>query len=241
MDVRILIVEGSDDQHVMWSLLSHHLPKAAEVFVCKPGDEPILGDPGKVKLEKNAGGGGDTMLLKSIAGRLVTSGLERLAVVIDADTKPDDARVRGPKARWDAIRQRLENEGYKSLPKQPDPEGTILELPSVEGRKPLRFGVWIMPDNQSEGMLESFVAQMIRKNDEMLPLVDEFLKSIREPRFSPAHRPKARIHSWLAIQKEPGGPMGRAITDKYLDTDRPLARSFLDWIDKALITDGERP
>jgi len=238
MGVRILMVEGSDDQHVMWSLLSHHLPKAAEIFVCKPGDEPILGEPGKVDLGKSEGGGvdGDTMLLKSIAGRLVTSGLERLAVVIDADTKP-----KGLQARWDAIRQRLENRGYKDLPKTPSPEGTILELPSVEGRKPIRFGVWIMPDNQSEGMIEDFVAQMIRSDDDMLPLVNDLLDSIPEPRFSRAHRPKARIHSWLAIQKEPGGPMGRAITDKYLDTDRPVARSFLDWIHNTLISDGTQP
>lgn len=238
MGVRILMVEGSDDQHVMWSLLSYHLPESSEIFVCKPGDEPDFGNPGQVNVggSKDGGADGDTMLLKSIAARLVTTGLERLVVVIDADN-------RGPQARWDAIRQRLENEGYEGLAKQPNPEGTILELPSVEGRKPLRFGVWIMPDNQSEGMIEDFVTHMIRDDDDMLPLVDDLLDSIPKPRFSPTHRPKARIHSWLAIQKEPGGPMGRAITDKdrYLDTDRPVAKSFLDWINKALISDGSRP
>ena len=235
MGVRILLVEGSDDQHVMWSLFNH-LPENPGIFVCKPGDEPDFGDPGRVKLGESEGGGADGVarLLESIPARLVTSGLERLTVVIDSDDK-------GPQARWDAIRQRLDNEGYKNLARTPTPEGTILELPSVSGRKPLRFGVWIMPDNRSKGMLEDFLAQMIQDDDDMLPLVKDFLKSIPKPHFSPTHRPKARIHSWLAVQEEPGTRMGLAITREYLDANRDVVQPFLKWINHALITDGQRP
>ncbi len=235
MAVRILMVEGNDDQHVMWSLFNH-LPENPGIFVCKPGDEPDFRDPGQVKLGSSEGGGvdGDTRLLESIPARLVTSDLERLAVVIDSDDK-------GPQARWDAIRQQLDNEGYKNLAKNPIPEGTILQLPSVRGRKPLRFGVWIMPDNRSKGMLEDFVAKMIRDDDDMLPLVKDFLKSIPKPHFSSTHRPKARIHSWLAVQKEPGTRMGLAITREYLDANRKAVKPFLKWITDALITDGQQP
>jgi len=235
MGVRILMVEGNNDQHVMWNLF-RLLPESRRIFVCKPGDKPDFEELGEVKLGSSKGGGadGDTELLKSIPARLDTSDLERLAVVIDSDAK-------GPKARWNAIRQQLKNEGYEISTEDPSREGTILELPSVNGRKPLRFGVWIMPDNQSEGMLEDFVAGMIRDGDDVLPLVDGFLESIRKPRFSRTHKPKARIHSWLAVQKEPGGPMGRAIAGDYLDTELPVAKSFLDWINNALITDGNLP
>lgn len=240
MAVRILLVEGNDDQHVMWNLFDHSL-QSSDLFVLRPGDQPHPGKPGLVIRGQGENGGtedngGDTKLLESIPARLDTTGLECLAIVIDADLK-------GPRARWDAIRQRLVDEGYKDLPKRPDPRGTILDLPSRRGRKPLRFGVWIMPDNNKNGMLEDFVAKMIRKDDDMLPRVDGFLESIKQQwRFSQEHLAKARIHSWLAIQKGPGKPMGQAIgAKKYLDMNREVVEPFLKWITDVLITDGQQP
>jgi len=241
MGMRILLVEGNDDQHVMWNLRDRSL-QSSDFFVLRPADQPDLSKPGQViRGQRENGGkddnGGDTKLLESIPARLVTSDLECLAVVIDSDDK-------GPQARWDGIRQRLVNEGYEDLPKHPNPRGTILDLPSRRGRTPLRFGVWIMPDNRSKGIIEDFVVQMIPDDDDMLPQVDDFLESIPEKqrRFHLKHRSKARIHSWLAVQDGPGKPMGQAIgTKKYLDTDRAAVDSFLKWINNALITDGQQP
>lgn len=232
MDVRILLVEGNDDQHVMWNLFKHW-PETQGIFVCKPGDQPDFATPGQVKIGSREGGGldGDAELLKSISARLVASGLERMAIVIDSDEK-------GPQARWDAIRKRLKNEGYEISTECPNPEGTVLELPSVRGRKPIRFGVWIMPDNCSTGMLEDFVIRLIRDDDDMLPRVDGFLDSIPEDRrrYSPAHRPKARMHTWLAVSERPGRPMGQAIgADRGLNAEDPAVDPFLDWLRTALV------
>ncbi|MHC4402303.1 MAG: DUF3226 domain-containing protein [Planctomycetota bacterium] len=230
--VRILLVEGDDDQHVAWNLF-----RARKVpfpfYVLRPRDEPDLGEPGRVILGQASDdeANGDRPLLDSIPARLDTSDLERLAVVVDANDK-------GPQSRWDAIRQRLRNEGYDDLPKSPDPNGTVLDLPGVRGRRPIRFGAWVMPDNQSTGMLEDFVAGLIRDDDEMLPFVKGFLDAIPEQkrRFHPVHRPKARIHSWLAVSERPGRPMGQAIqADKYLDADHPTVEPFLNWIQAALV------
>jgi hypothetical protein len=38
-----------------------------------------------------------------------------------------------------------------------------------------------------------------------------------ERRFGPLAEPKAIIHTWLAWQKEPGKPLGTAITARFLD------------------------
>ncbi|MGH2495980.1 MAG: DUF3226 domain-containing protein [Ktedonobacteraceae bacterium] len=51
-------------------------------------------------------------------------------------------------------------------------------------------------------------------------------------RFRNAHESKARIHTWLAWQKEPGKPMGQAITARYLDADALHARQLIAWIRK---------
>ncbi len=234
MGIRVLLVEGDDDQHVMWNLFECRCP-SSEIYVLRPGDAPDTREPGRVSQERpdsgSEDGGGDTKLLDSIPARLDTSDLERLAVVIDANDK-------GSHARWDAIRQRLENEGYSSLPKSLEQAGTIVNFPSVRGRRPIRFGAWVMPDNQSTGMLEDFVAALIRKNDPMLPSVDDFLDSIPsgQRRFRPQHHPKARIHTWLAVGERPGRPMGQAIkADAQLDANHPTVQPFLDWVQAALV------
>lgn len=225
MGKRVLLVEGKNDQHVMWNLFD--VRQIAEVFEVECPES--LRDPDQ--------SGGIDKLLDAVPRRLLDSDLERLAIVMDANNK-------GPKARWDAIRSRLLNEGYKEVPKNMPEEG-VVEL-SLRPRTPrsVRLAVWVMPDNQSQGMIEDFVAQMIRDDDDVLPLVDDFLASIPEDqqRFSPNHQSKARIHSWLAIQERPGRPMGQAIgAKKHLDPDRPAVDSFLQWINHALITDGQSP
>ncbi len=217
MGDRVLLVEGKDDLHVLSNLFM--VRNVPDVFKTEcPTSDHVADESGGVE-----------KLLDAIPRRLLEKNIERLAVILDADDK-------GPKRRWTQIRVRLKNKGYAEVPKDP-PENGVFDL-SLRPRTPrsVRLAVWIMPDNQSKGMLEDFVAQMVRDDDDMLPRVDGFLESIPEEdrRFSPTHRPKARIHSWLAVQGEPGKPMGQAVK-KYLDTDRPVVDSFLKWINKALI------
>ena len=220
MGKRLLLVEGKDDQHVMWNLFEAR--RVADTFEveCPETD----GDANE--------SGGIERLLDSIRWRLATGELERLAVVVDANHK-------GPAARWQAIRDRLVNAGFDDLPKEHSPNGTVFDL-SLRPQTPrsIRFGVWIMPDNRSSGMLEDFVISLIREDDRKLPLVDGFLDSIPagKDRFTEPHRPKARVHTWLAVGDRPGRPMGQAIkADRQLDANHPTVQPFLDWVQDALV------
>lgn len=67
-----------------------------------------------------------------------------VGVVIDADT--DVA------SRWQSLRDRLVGLGYEGVPDNPDPGGTIVDPP--DGKFLPRVGIWMMPDNQSQGILE---------------------------------------------------------------------------------------
>ncbi len=226
MGKRILLVEGKNDRHVMWNLCE--VRSVPETFKVECPDSDLDADEN----------GGIEKLLDAIPRRLLQSDLERLAVVVDADD-------RDPQARWEAIRGRLEGRGYKDVPTKLGDDGTVFDL-SLRPQTPrsVRFGVWIMPDNRSTGMLEDFVAQLIREDDAMLPFVDRFIESIPDDqrRFKQPHLPKARIHSWLAVSETPGRPMGQAIkADRQLDANNPSVQPFLDWLDQALITDGEQP
>ena len=223
MGRRILLVEGDDDQHVMWNLFQRRdVPERFRV------EQPVP--------ERSADGerasGGDTVLLESLDDWLLESDLECLAVVLDADEK-------GVESRWQSIRHRLLNVGQFQLPQNHAETGIVVDL-SLRPRSPrsIRFAAWIMPDNRSRGMLEDFVIRLIRGDDAMLARVDNFLNSIpsAECRFSSAHLPKARIHTWLAISERPGRPMGQAIaSDKYIDVNHPSVAIFLDWVRRALV------
>jgi hypothetical protein len=48
----------------------------------------------------------------------------------------------------------------------------------------------------------------------------------------PVDHAKALIHTWLAWQKEPGQPMGQAITAKALQSDTAIAAKFVDWLNQ---------
>jgi hypothetical protein len=187
---KILLVEGIDDEHV----LKH---------VCKTRGIPFLDE---IKQQ-----GGVEQLLEKFPVRLKESDIEAVGVIIDADTDLI--------ARWQSLRERLAEAGYQSIPRSPDPEGTIL-FPPADALLP-RVGVWIMPDNQTKGILENFLHFLVPKGD---PLFDHARSSVasipeNERRFSELAQPKAIIHTWLAWQKEPGKPLGTAITARYLDPD----------------------
>lgn len=200
---KVLLVEGTDDEHVVKGLCGQHgLPHLDEI---KP-----LGS-----VEK---------LVEHFPVRLKESGLARLGVVVDADTDVG--------ARWRSLRDRLLRAGYPDVPQVPDPTGTII-LPPADVLAALpRVGVWIMPDNRTSGILEDFLRFLVPQGSPLFEHVDSSLSTIPEGerRFGPLAEPKARIHTWLAWQKEPGKPLGQAITARFLDPTVPQADAFVSWL-----------
>ena len=89
-----------------------------------------------------------------------------------------------------------------------------------------------MPNNNLPGQIEDFVAILIPAGDAIYPLAKSAVEGIPKGvrRFASAHAPKAFIHTWLAWQKDPGTPMGLAITKQYLDAAAPACQPFLSWI-----------
>ncbi len=202
---RLLLVEGPDDEHVVKAICKAHSISVPDAFAIQQKQ-------------------GCDQLLESIPVELKASDRERLAVILDAN----DSLAK----RWDQLTYRLHEAGCAGIPKQPQPEGTVLTV-----SEELRFGVWLMPDNRLPGMLEDFLGFLVPQGDALLPRVDGFLDGIPEDirPFPAAHRCKARIHSWLALQEEPGRPLGQAITYRYLDAQRSVVDPFVKWMRAALV------
>ena len=89
-----------------------------------------------------------------------------------------------------------------------------------------------MPNNQLPGMLEDFVQMLVPDKDKLWQHAVVSVEQIPvEDRLFPAqHEIKAKIHTWLAWQNQPGTPMGQAITNRYLSADTPQALLLIDWL-----------
>jgi hypothetical protein len=201
---RQLLVEGKNDQHVIWALCNQY--QLPENF--------------SVEIPEEKGAGGIEALLDQLPARLDEPKLQTLGIVVDAD--------RDLLARWQSIRDRLSASGYQNIPKIPPPEGWVYapsDLPKI--------GVWLMPNNQITGMLEDFVAHLIPSDDTLYPKAQSILQEIETAginRYTSIHHPKALIHTWLAWQETPGMPMGQAITARVLSYNSQIAIAFIDWL-----------
>lgn len=206
----VLLVEGRDDQHVIWSLLEHYrVPEAFSVNDCDGIDN----------------------LLRDLTLRLTTPTMyKHIGVVMDADEN-----LQG---RYDALRNILDGTGGYDLSQVTLSErGTIIK--PLDENYP-SFGLWLMPDNRSFGMLEDFVMTLADKNDALMDEADTVLASLEARslnRYTPIHRSKAKIHTYLAWQEEPGKPMGQAITSKVLHAESDSAKIFVEWIKSLFITE----
>jgi hypothetical protein len=198
-----LLVEGKDDQHVVWALCGRHqLPDAFAVET--PGSKAD----------------GIDALLDGLSVRLRADNLKTLGIMVDAD--------QNLLARWQSVRDRLSASGYIDIPAQPVSGGWISDQTDLP-----RAGVWLMPDNSATGMLEDFVKRLVPDNDVLLPYAEDVLDEIEQNdwrRYGNNDRPKSLIHTWLAWQEKPGTPMGLAITERALRHDSPLAQAFVAWL-----------
>lgn len=161
-----------------------------------------------------------TNLEQEINVRLKSSELTTLGIVIDADL--DAMKI------WNKI-QKIFSTNTISLPTEIPAEGLIFISTSI------KIGVWIMPNNQLNGTLEDFLHYLIPDDDLLMDQVEIHIQNIETKKlqkYNPNNRAKAKIHSWLALQESPGTPIGRAINYKYLKTENPECKGFINWLNK---------
>ena len=134
-----LHVEGTDDSHAIRHLLIRHgIDYDQQPW---PAHFPRIDEIGK----KNE-------LLKGVETAVALNTGRSIGFVLDANTSRQ--------SRWDKMAYRLRNVGLHA-PKEIPPEGFVGK--SVKYRA--RVGVWLMPDNRREGMLEHFLETLVSEDD----------------------------------------------------------------------------
>lgn len=199
-----LIVEGEQDKRV--------IPEFIEAKGIPWGERR---DTAIVDIEVY--GGNQFIDSDFIGTELKASGLTNLGLIVDAD---DDSS-----ARWASIR----NACLKSIVDFPEklPETGLIQVTNG-----IKFGVWIMPDNQQQGMLETFLSYMVtEENESIWQYAQEVVKEAKNKgaAFKDSHIDKANIYTWLAWQDEPGRQLHQAIKERILNPNHPKAEIFFNW------------
>ena len=205
MGASTVLVEGKDDLSVMVHLLIRHgIP-----YDCKPW-------PPSLPTFKPTGGVEELLSGMALAVKISTN--KTIGFVLDADS---------PLAsRWDAVRRQLEQVEIDT-PQTPPTDGFIGESPKYRAK----VGVWLMPDNQQDGRLETLLQSLIDENDALINHAGQATCEAKwlGAKFSTPDLAKATLHAWLAWQERPGLPYGTAIRAKYFGIDSPAAQQFVDW------------
>ena len=200
-----LVVEGIDDLHSVVGLMRAHI-----TWPEKKTEAPVWIEIGRSAEEILEPG--------YLTAKIKTRDLEVLGVMFDADTKP--------RGRYERIR-RLYSDLFPDLPEEMPATGLIAD--SQDGK---RFGLWIMPDNASEGCLETFLRYLVPGESERV--WEHAVESVQVAKKIGAkcrdvHDPKANLYTWLAWQDPPGQSPGLALTKKVLDPHSGTAGAFVAW------------
>ncbi|MHB0992279.1 MAG: DUF3226 domain-containing protein [Burkholderiales bacterium] len=203
----VLLVEGKDDLYAIAELMGHYTPWSQ-----RKESAPV-----KIKdLE-----GVEKLLDRAlISAELKSHNLKNIGVVIDAN---DTFQT-----RWDTLKRLFITE-FPDIPNALPTNGLICQ--NSDGQQ---LGIWIMPNNSSPGMLETFLSTFITEDDAQKAIwqhainANSHAKTLGAP-YRDVHLHKAQIHTWLAWQDTPGDAFGTALVKKTLNPSSPSAAIFVEW------------
>lgn len=166
---KVLLTEGINDCHVISAICKHHnlSEDLFGLYEC----------------------GSDEKALKRLSSLLKRSEQEIIGIVIDADNP-------NLTAKWQAVTNRLQKDGI-TIPKVPQQLGTIIPASEHATKKFARIGIWLMPNNQLDGMLEDFCIKLAAPA--ALSFAEKCVNDAKNSQyttFSETHKTKAVIHTF---------------------------------------------
>jgi hypothetical protein len=212
MACRRLHVEGTDDLFAIEAILR------ANGIACS--NEPYAPD---MAIRIKAAGSYEK-LVENVRTFRKESDLQFLGFVFDADRERTGS---GLAARYKGVKDALEKEGF-SLPDTPPKFGVV--IPASGGRPTL--GVWVMPDNQTEGALEEFLAALVPPGNALWQWArTEAPKAPDCPeRYTRKDVEKAILRTYLAVQRYPGAPPGMAVNLGAFSGAAAETAAFVTWV-----------
>lgn len=211
MAEHILLVEGESDQS-FFKEVCKTLGLDANVKVALPRDSGRF----------HNGKAGVFNLLPDLLKQLGDAQITRLAVVVDADSAVNGG---GYQRAIDKVTDIVEQHGFTL---RPNPDGGIL---FQHGDGLADFGLWVMPNNSDEGMLEDWIKSCVHPDEhELFAHAETVVDTLPQTKFKPIHISKAEVATWLAWQKQPGHGLYRVVEDQLIDTNSALSNELCVWL-----------
>ena len=160
----------------------------------------------------------DILKKEFISTRIKDPTTEILGFLLDADTDSH--------ARFTSFRSLCVNY-FPDMPVNLPANGLV-----AVNKNGKRIGLWVMPDNKSNGTIEAFLKYLVP--DKQIPLWQHAVKSACEAKshgadYREGHVDKAYLYTWLAWLDKPGQSPGRALAKKILDPYASSAIPFMKW------------
>ena len=209
----ILLVEGEADRG-FFEAICLLLSVPADVRVATPKDTGGT---------YNTKEGVLSHLTKVLLPQLQDGQLERIGMVVDADRALHGSGFATTLQRFAGA---LAQGGYRLNPAA----ASGLVFTHQDGLADL--GLWIMPNNADEGMLEDWIKQCLHTDETGLYQHGEAsIDAIPGgPKFQPWNRTKAEVATWLAWQKKPEHGLYNAAQPDLLNTDAALFKDLQTWL-----------
>ena len=214
--IKHLIVEAESDKSFIQAFLRHEkLNLQLNIDVATPQDfEPTAYTTKQAVFQQ----------LPRLVKLLETGQVSHIGILVDMDfTNKTDIKTQNLRQ----ISERLNPLGFHQRQQQNNNSGFYFENSDYDNP----IGVWLMPNNQDEGYLETWIKMTMPTNEQNhFGQIENFIHSLGTSHFKnpTTSLDKARIYTWLATQSKPTQDLSKALA--LADPNTATYQNFKNWL-----------
>lgn len=214
--IKHLIVEAESDKSFIQAFLRHEkLNLQLNIDVATPQDFESTTYTTKQAVFQQ---------LPRLVKLLETGQVSHIGILVDMDFT-DKTDIKNQNLRQ--ISERLNPLGFHQRQQQNDNLGFYFENSDYDNP----IGVWLMPNNQNEGYLETWVKMAMSSDQQShFTQIENFIQSLGTSHFkNPViAMDKARIFTWLSTQTKPTQDLSKSL--ELIAASNPVYQNFKHWL-----------
>lgn len=214
--IKHLIVEAESDKSFIQAFLRHEkLNLQLNIDVATPQDFESTAYTTKQAVFQQ---------LPRLVKLLETGQVSHIGILVDMDfTDKTDIKTQNLRQ----ISERLNPLGFHQRQQQNNNSGFYFENSDYDNP----IGVWLMPNNQDEGYLETWVKMAMSSDQQShFTQIENFIQSLGTSHFkNPViAMDKARIFTWLSTQTKPTQDLSKSL--ELIAAKNPVYQNFKHWL-----------
>jgi hypothetical protein len=214
--IKHLIVEAESDKSFIQAFLRHEkLNLQLNIDVATPQDFESTTYTTKQAVFQQ---------LPRLVKLLETGQVSHIGILVDMDfTDKTDIKTQNLRQ----ISERLNPLGFHQRQQQNNNSGFYFENSDYDNP----IGVWLMPNNQDEGYLETWVKMAMSSDQQShFTQIENFIQSLGTSHFKNpvTAMDKARIFTWLSTQTKPTQDLSKSL--ELIAAKNPVYQNFKHWL-----------